>query len=173
MPTDRRPRLLIHCLTVLLVLLAAAIVAEPAGVAAKRENRFSTQRRVWCRVDPIFRVHGTEVNVDVAVQDIDVAKVNGPFSVTFYVPVGSKAKTEIVFIDQAGFGGHGETVDVREDPKLKASSNSIPIEARVTLKATSSIPVMVFVTPAKGKATQSTGKANREFRVRTTVSPST
>ena len=70
--------------------------------------------RLWCRADPIVRLDGVEYQVFISIPDENVPEVNGPLVFDVYSP--RDTAHELIFVD-AGFNGHGETVEFREHDK--------------------------------------------------------
>jgi hypothetical protein len=143
--------------SVLIVAFAFFVAVSPADAARK-----------WCHRDPVVRVAGTLVKVDVAVCDDQQHLVTGAIAVKFTVPPGTA--TEVVMTDD-GFKGQGERVTVEYDKRLKASSRSVQIRVLVQVPATNRMAAQVVVTPGTAKSIAISGSTNTEFTATTSVAP--
>ena len=77
-------------------LMAALVLAMPASAGVS-----------WCRADPIVAIEGYRVQMWIGVPQEYVQHVNGP--VSFKIDTPSNFSRRVVMTD-AGFNGHGETV---------------------------------------------------------------
>lgn len=105
--------------SVTFALVALALLVAPASAG-----------REWCAKDPVVSLNGTVVQILVAVPDAYVPAVNGAIDVRIAVPSG--VETDVVFLD-AGFNGHGETVNFQTSDGAVAADGSFDagIQARV------------------------------------------
>lgn len=152
---DRRAALRLLAGSAAAVTLGATLKPQAAGAA-----------RVWCRTDPTFSVDGLVGNVYVSGL-LDLAyDTTGPIQLTFTAPTGSVV--ELLAVDP-GFG-HGYTVTVAYDDKLKNDEKRIPLALEVVVpSATDRLPLLVeFVPEGTVKvADMRPGMTNFPIRVRT------
>ena len=138
--TMRRPTAAFLAVTIGLLTASFVFLVAPvqAGVS-------------WCRVDPIVRLDGVEVQIIVAIPAEYQQYVNGPIEVKIKTP--KSVAQELVMTD-AGFNGHGETVDFSTKPGNVERDGSfdthiqvrVPIDKKA-VKPGVKVPVEVTVYP--------------------------
>ncbi len=106
----------------------------------------------WCLADPIVRLNGTRVRIEVAIPAQYQPLVDGPIGVEVRTPAGTAR--ELLAAD-AGFNGHGEVVrftDLDGDDENAAKLFTTKIKVRVPLDKSqlasgTRIPAKVVITP--------------------------
>lgn len=129
--------------------ISGLAIAAPAVLLPRAADASIT----WCRSDPLVKLAGVPVKIDIAVLEDDLHLVNGPTGVHITVP--RTVTREFIWADE-GLNGLGYKVSfnqgMREGTPPEVFTATIKVHVKTKDKVR--IPVAVYCTPADGEPSE-------------------